>query len=287
MKKFLPLLEVLAICAALVLLALMPSVLSSPAGPDDPDELLQPSGPPQSTVPTEPDEQAGPSEPSEPSEPADSTEPTEPTDPVKPSQPTAPEEMTALLAEAGYELSDIGGSQLIIVKSTGNEAEICAYDLNEDLVWSKLAPTASGFVGRNGVSRDKREGDKKSPAGLFPLPSAFGNQPDPGCKLPYRQSTKNSYWVDDPNSRFYNQWVEDDGNRDWKSAEHISAVGRAYNYAAVIGYNLDPIVPGAGSAIFLHIGSSPTAGCVALPEDRLMEILLWLDPEKSPEILIY
>ena len=58
----------------------------------------------------------------------------------------------------------------------------------------------------------------------------------------------------------------------------------AYVYGAVIGYNTAR-TPGLGSAIFLHasIGTA-TAGCVTLPIPRLLRVLHWLDPRRSPRI---
>jgi L,D-peptidoglycan transpeptidase YkuD (ErfK/YbiS/YcfS/YnhG family) len=49
-----------------------------------------------------------------------------------------------------------------------------------------------------------------------------------------------------------------------------------YDLVAVLGYNDDPVVPGKGSAIFLHIAKpdySPTQGCVALANDDLLAAL--------------
>lgn len=198
-----------------------------------------------------------------------------------------PELMAELLSDAGYDAGDMVGSQLIIVKSSGNSARISAFDKGEDGIWTVFLEESSGHVGRNGVSASKTEGDLKTPMGLFTLPSAFGNEPDPGCLLPYRQATVSSYWVDDPDSASYNMWVEDDGDRDWNSAEHISDLATAYAYAAVVGYNIDPITPGAGSAIFLHVGSGPTAGCISTSRDNILRLLRWLDPGKEPRILIF
>jgi L,D-peptidoglycan transpeptidase YkuD (ErfK/YbiS/YcfS/YnhG family) len=60
----------------------------------------------------------------------------------------------------------------------------------------------------------------------------------------------------------------------------------AYNYSAVIAYNLKR-VPGLGSAIFLHVGiASSTAGCVSLPQRELLEVLRWLRPSEDPHIVI-
>ena len=59
-----------------------------------------------------------------------------------------------------------------------------------------------------------------------------------------------------------------------------------YRYAAVIAYNTAR-TPGLGSAIFLHVGTgSSTAGCVSLPQRRLLAVLKWLKPGRSPRIKI-
>ena len=61
----------------------------------------------------------------------------------------------------------------------------------------------------------------------------------------------------------------------------------SYRHAVVIDYNRSPVVPGRGSAIFLHVwNENPTSGCVAIDLDRLVEIMRWLDPAKHPKIAI-
>lgn len=105
-------------------------------------------------------------------------------------------------------------------------------------------------------------------------------------KVEYRQYNNNCYWVDDSDSPLYNQWVESN-NITWKSAEHLSDYPTAYKYAVVINYNMNPVVSGKGSAIFLHcMTGSYTAGCVAIPETDMSFILNKLDSEKNPIILI-
>ena len=60
-----------------------------------------------------------------------------------------------------------------------------------------------------------------------------------------------------------------------------------YDYGAVIDYNADPVVPGAGSAIFLHVTTGgTTAGCVAVPEADLLQVLHWMDPSLDPRIVM-
>jgi len=55
----------------------------------------------------------------------------------------------------------------------------------------------------------------------------------------------------------------------------------------VIDYNRDPLVPGAGSAFFLHVSEGkPTQGCISINEVKLVALLKWLDPKKKPVISI-
>ena len=104
-------------------------------------------------------------------------------------------------------------------------------------------------------------------------------------KLPYRQATADDFWVDDPASPQYNRWVS--GKTDAKSFEKLRQP--AYKYAAVIEYNTDPVVPGKGSAIFLHVWSGPekaTAGCVAVRAQTMQDLLSWLDKDRHPVIVL-
>lgn len=198
-----------------------------------------------------------------------------------------PDILLQLLQEAGYTLKDITTEQIIIVKAHSNTAEIYAFSSDTSGRWSHVLGPINGYVGKNGVTEDKAEGDKMTPVGYFSLSEAFGIRENPGTDLPYRIVTTDSYWVDDPASKFYNQWVEGNAEKDWNSAEHLLDYPEQYAYAVVVDYNRNPIVPGAGSAIFLHCGDNPTAGCIALPEDSMLEILRWLHLEYNPVILIF
>ena len=93
--------------------------------------------------------------------------------------------------------------------------------------------------------------------------------------------------MDDPSSPQYNRWVEAPVSAGWTSAEHLIDYPLEYACAVVIEYNTQELVPGRGSAIFLHCGSRPTSGCVAVQEADLLRILRWLDPAKQPEIFIH
>jgi L,D-peptidoglycan transpeptidase YkuD (ErfK/YbiS/YcfS/YnhG family) len=96
-----------------------------------------------------------------------------------------------------------------------------------------------------------------------------------------------SYWVDDPQSPDYNRWVY--GKPKAKSFERMLRDDELYKIGLIIEYNTNPVVPGHGSAIFLHIWKGPgipTAGCVAVAEKDLRGYLSWLAPDRAPVIAL-
>jgi L,D-peptidoglycan transpeptidase YkuD (ErfK/YbiS/YcfS/YnhG family) len=180
-------------------------------------------------------------------------------------------------------------SQILSVSTVGSAATIRCLEKTRRGGWKNVRSLGDlrGFVGRNGITADKRELDGYTPAGMYWLGSAFGVRPRPETRMPWRQVTPDSVWVDDSNSPYYNQWVEAPVDAGWSSAEHLIDYPLEYAYAVVVEYNTKEIVPGKGSAIFLHCGSHPTSGCIAVKEPDLLAILRWLDPEKLPEIFIH
>jgi hypothetical protein len=133
----------------------------------------------------------------------------------------------------------------------------------------------------------KKEGDGKSPAGIFSIGTAFGYaaQPPSGWKMPYISLTSSVECVDDSASHFYNRIVDRATvSPDWHSSELMSQAGEAYRWGAVIDQN-SAAVPQGGSCVFLHIWGGPdvgTSGCTAMPQEQLEPILAWLDPARSP-----
>ena|ERR1022692_274878 len=153
--------------------------------------------------------------------------------------------------------------------------------------WVRVFGPWRARVGYNGIARPgaKREGDGRTPAGTYGLGFFFGVRPDPGVAFPYRRARSYDFWDDDPASPRYNQWVDRRRHDPGRNPEPMDQQP-AYDYAAVIRYNVAR-VPGLGSAIFLHVGtSSATAGCVSLPRRELLAILRWLRPSQSPRITI-
>jgi L,D-peptidoglycan transpeptidase YkuD (ErfK/YbiS/YcfS/YnhG family) len=105
-------------------------------------------------------------------------------------------------------------------------------------------------------------------------------------QFPFRSITgRNIVWDDDPSSPLYNQWVDTTAANPGAAPEPMDV--SAYDYGAVIAYNMSPTVPGAGSAIFLHVSDgTPTVGCVSLPTSELVAVLRWLSPAAQPRIIM-
>ena len=138
----------------------------------------------------------------------------------------------------------------------------------------------------------KREGDGKSPAGAFPLDTAFGfatRSELPWMHMPYSSLTDGSDCVDDVASQYYNTVV--DRARvpavDWNSAEHMRSIA-VYRLGVIVGYNASRPRKGRGSCIFLHIWGGPsstTAGCTAMDAGALEAVVKWLDASRRPVIV--
>lgn len=183
---------------------------------------------------------------------------------------------------------------IVVLPKSGKSVHVEVYAFEKkNAVWKERIRT-DGFVGFNGIWKTTFEGAGRTPAGVYSFGRAFGTEADPGSLKPYTKLTGNDFWVDDPDSKYYNQWVGGDvADRDWKSAEDMSKEVIAYKYAVAIDYNVNPVVRGAGSAIFLHCSKGkPTAGCVAVPEAVMIELLKFIDDHtriviaESPEHLL-
>lgn len=204
------------------------------------------------------------------------------------------------LAVEGLTTADLearGCGQLILTAAQapeGVETVTVCYERGPDGVFVPAEGLSAlrGFVGKNGIKHDRRRDSLTSPAGLWALGFAFGNEAPPeGLKLPWRQVSPNSDWVCDSGSVYFNTWQERDDpelTESWSDdVEHLEDYPTQYAWACVIGFNLPPeAVPERGCAIFLHCSERGTAGCVGLRPADMYAVLQWLDPEKQPYILI-
>ena len=165
--------------------------------------------------------------------------------------------------------------QLVIVSGThGSNARFSFHEKDEDGKWQELI-TAPAYIGKNGWGKT-REGDAKTPCGVYTFTMAFGINEDPDSPMGYTKVDDSHYWVGDSKSGKYNQFVStrDYDAFDKKESEHIIDYDMAYKYCLNISYNLEG-TPGRGSAIFLHCYTKNkfTGGCVSLPVDVMREVM--------------
>lgn len=219
-----------------------------------------------------------------------------------------------------FQSDPLAGSTQMIVVTTADwnavEGRLWRYErTTTHEKWRRVGEPISIVVGRNGLgwgigiiaSDDakvrtaadpvKREGDGKSPAGVFALGTAFGYASEPlrGLKIPYLNLTSSIECVDDPGSKHYNRIVDRSKVApDWNSSEHMRNAGESYRWGLVVDHNGTVTgdtklpEPGGGSCVFFHIWHSHdqgTAGCTAMPQRELETLLTWVDPPRKPELV--
>jgi L,D-peptidoglycan transpeptidase YkuD (ErfK/YbiS/YcfS/YnhG family) len=129
-------------------------------------------------------------------------------------------------------------------------------------------------VGRAGIGDKRREGDGLTPAGRHRIEAVFwrpdrGPRPAPAA----RAIRPGDGWSDDPADPAYNRLVR---RPHGFSHEMLRRADRQYDLVAVLDWNRAPVIPGRGSAIFLHVWRGPrrpTAGCIAFRRADLAFVL--------------
>lgn len=173
--------------------------------------------------------------------------------------------------------------------------------------WRKLY-TWKGRLGRNGLAwgrglngvppnaKVKREGDGRTPAGIFDIShGAYGyaSSIEKRPALPYRQITSRSLWYEDTKSPYYNshRQIDHEPATESEKKAQMRQGDAAHSLKLFIQHNAPPrAVPGYGSAIFFHIwrggGSKSTAGCTTMSEQNLKSMISHIDPKKNPRYVI-
>lgn len=167
-------------------------------------------------------------------------------------------------------------TQAITVVGNGGSYATLTVHTKHNGVWTETL-SCSARVGRNGITGNKREGDGKTPRGIYSFGQAFGVAGNPGTSRRWLQVNNNHYWVDDVHSAYYNKLVDaSQTGIQWSSAEHLISYPTAYRYAIALNYNT-ACTPGAGSAIFLHCSTGgATAGCISVSQSDMIRILKML-----------
>ncbi|MBQ9624654.1 MAG: L,D-transpeptidase family protein [Clostridia bacterium] len=160
-------------------------------------------------------------------------------------------------------------------------AWISMHQKDKDGNW-KMIMSTPGFIGREGIGKTK-EGDGKTPTGVFTFDRAFGIAEDPGCAIPYVRADENIYWSGDIREGMrYNELVniKELPELDTSSSEQIAAYPFEYQYCLNISYNAEKKAS-LGSAIFLHCfgeRNPSTGGCVAIPEEQMYYVMRNVSP---------
>jgi L,D-peptidoglycan transpeptidase YkuD (ErfK/YbiS/YcfS/YnhG family) len=139
-----------------------------------------------------------------------------------------------------------------------------------------LGESFRAAIGRNGISNEKREGDGATPAGLLPLRQVL-YRPDrlarPQSRLLTAALAENDGWCDDAAHPAYNRLIALPHPARHEALWRDDAL---YDLIGVLGWNDSVIVPGRGSAIFLHVATpdyAATEGCIALALPDLLRLL--------------
>ena len=142
-------------------------------------------------------------------------------------------------------------------------------------------------VGKNGLTNNKIEGDKKTPKGLFSLGNVYYRKDrnnKPFTNLNCISIKKKMGWCNDVRNKKYNKLIKIN-----KKIKHEKMFRKDYKYDYVIPiqYNTKNIVVGKGSAIFIHITKNykKTAGCVALKKKDLLILLKLINKKTKIKII--
>jgi len=141
-------------------------------------------------------------------------------------------------------------------------------------------------IGKNGLKKNKIEGDKCTPKGTFNLGTLYYRKDrvkKPISKLIVKKIERNMGWCVDSKSKFYNKEIKN--NKKIKH-EKLFRKDYKYNFLLVIEYNTKRTKPNKGSAIFVHLTKNftPTAGCIALLEKDFLILVKLINKKTTIKI---
>tara|TARA_B100000900_G_scaffold64720_1_gene49960 strand:+ start:1033 stop:1524 length:492 start_codon:yes stop_codon:yes gene_type:complete len=141
-------------------------------------------------------------------------------------------------------------------------------------------------IGKNGFSKKKIEGDKKTPKGLFSIGNLYYRKDRISkfeTKLKTIQIKKKMGWCDDINNKYYNKPIKIKKNI---KHEKLFRKDHKYDLLIPINYNTKPIIKNKGSAIFIHLTKNykKTAGCVAISKKNFLILLKLINSKTKIKI---
>ena len=143
-------------------------------------------------------------------------------------------------------------------------------------------------IGKNGSTKNKKEGDKKTPKGKFEIEHLYFRKDrleKPLTSLKCIRIKKNMGWCNDVKSpKMYNKFFKIE-----KKIKHEKLNRKDYKYDLMIPikYNFISPITGKGSCIFIHLTKNykPTAGCIGLKKKDFLVMLKLIN--KNTKIKIF
>lgn len=200
--------------------------------------------------------------------------------------------------------------QMVVVTTSGwnvNHGTLRTYARTAD-GWKEIGLPAAVTIGKAGAGWGlglnaprhdgpvKREGDLRSPAGVFDIGEAFGYAAKADTAMPYRALSATDYCVDVSGSPQYNRIVDakvvgekavEGSTEPMRRDLHVNGDQR-YRQGFVIEHNPQQRAQG-GSCIFAHLWKSPvdaTTGCTAMDPSLMHRLLAWLRPDEHPVFVL-
>ena len=142
-------------------------------------------------------------------------------------------------------------------------------------------------IGKNGISKYKIEGDKKTPSGYYNIEYLYFRKDrikKPLTKLKCIEIKKDMGWCDDQNNlKIYNKLIKTKKNLKY---ENLYRKDDKYNLLIPIKYNFTKPIKSKGSCIFIHLTKNykSTAGCIALKKKDFLIMLKIINPKTKIKI---
>jgi L,D-peptidoglycan transpeptidase YkuD (ErfK/YbiS/YcfS/YnhG family) len=143
-------------------------------------------------------------------------------------------------------------------------------------------------IGKNGLTKNKKEGDKKTPKGTFGIENLYYRKDrlkKPMTSLKCVKIRKNMGWCDDIYfSKKYNKLIKTKKNI---KHEKLKRKDHKYDLLIPIKYNFKKPISGLGSCIFIHLTKDykPTAGCIALKKNDFLIMLKLIEKNLKIKII--
>ncbi|WP_440937432.1 L,D-transpeptidase family protein [Candidatus Pelagibacter sp.] len=142
-------------------------------------------------------------------------------------------------------------------------------------------------IGKKGLTSNKKEGDLKTPKGIYSIGSLFYRKdkyPEPKTKLKKIKITKKMGWCDDINHKYYNKLITVN-----QKVRHEKLLRKDINYDLLIpiNYNTKKVIKNKGSAIFIHLTKNykKTQGCIALKSNDMLILLKLINKKTKIKII--